>query len=90
MQLYKQYVKGHWQTLNNLPYQSQSIVVELNLTRSDKEPAQRLSEVRNGFEESLSCLNFTSKLWSLFKLLISRALNEVISLQIQDKTCLMD
>ena len=38
--LYKQHVKGQWQTLNNVPYQSKSIVVELNLTSSDKEPAQ--------------------------------------------------
>ncbi|MBA6232496.1 transposase [Colwellia sp. MB3u-64] len=39
-ELYKQHVKGHWQTLNNVPYQSKSVVVELNLTSSDKEPAQ--------------------------------------------------
>jgi len=39
-ELYKQHVKGQWQTLNNVPYQSKSIVVELNLTSSDKEPAQ--------------------------------------------------
>ena len=38
--LYKQHVKGQWQTLNNVPYQSKSIVVELNLASSDKEPAQ--------------------------------------------------
>ncbi len=38
--LYKQHVKGCWQTLNNAPYQSKSIVVELNLTSSDKAPAQ--------------------------------------------------
>jgi hypothetical protein len=39
-ELYKQHVKGDWQTLNNVPYQSKSVVVELNLTSSDKEPAQ--------------------------------------------------
>jgi len=39
-ELYKQHVKGQWQTLNNVPYQSKSIVVELNFTSSDKEPAQ--------------------------------------------------
>ena len=39
-ELYKQHVKGHWQSLKNVPYQSKSIVVELNLTRSDKKPAQ--------------------------------------------------
>jgi hypothetical protein len=39
-ELYKQHVKGHWQTLNNVPYQSKSVVVDLNLTSSDKEPAQ--------------------------------------------------
>ena len=38
--LYKRHVKGHWQALNNVPYQSKSIVVELNLTSSDKAPAQ--------------------------------------------------
>ena len=39
-ELYKQHVKGHWQAINNAPYQSKSIVVELNLTSSSKEPAQ--------------------------------------------------
>jgi hypothetical protein len=38
--LYKQQAKGHWQTLNHTPYQSKSIVVELNLASSAKEPAQ--------------------------------------------------
>ena len=33
--LYKQHIKGHWQTLNHVPYQSKSIVVELNLTSSN-------------------------------------------------------
>jgi len=180
--LYKEHVKGCWQTINNVPYQSKSIVVELNLTSSDKEPAQwvkvkllfvrsvneakqqaskhdwalflttdsqlddekilevyalrwgievyfkeakqklgflkeqsrhysayiasihlnglrfclllfakqeegnaKLSEVRNGFEESLSCLNFASKLWGLFKALIAGALNEMTSLTNVDK-----
>jgi len=41
-ELYKQHVKGHWQTLNHTPYQSRSIVVELNLASSAKEPAQWL------------------------------------------------
>ncbi len=39
-ELFKQHIKGRWQTLHNLAYQSKSIVVELNLTSSDKEPAQ--------------------------------------------------
>ena len=39
-ELYKQHVKGRWQTLNHAPYQSKSIVVELNLASSAKEPAQ--------------------------------------------------
>ena len=39
-ELYKKHVKGQWQTLNNVPYQSKSIVVELNLASSDKELAQ--------------------------------------------------
>jgi hypothetical protein len=186
-ELYKQSVKGHWKALNNLPYQSKSIVVELNLTSSVKEPAQwvkvkllfvrsvneekqqagksdwalflttdsqlnddkilevyalrwgievyfkeaklklgflkeqsrhysayiasihltslrfclllfakheegaaRVSDIRNDFEESLSCLNFASKLWGLFKALIARALNEVGSLQDQNKADLME
>jgi len=180
--LYKQHIKGHWQTLNHVPYQSKSIVVELNLTSSNKEPAQwvkvkllfvrsvneakqqaskhdwalflttdsqledekilevyalrwgievyfkeakqklgflkeqsghysayiasihltglrfclllfakqekgaaRLSEVRNNFEKSLSCLNFASKLWGLFKALIASALNEMASLTKAEK-----
>ncbi|MCG6202939.1 transposase [Psychromonas antarctica] len=180
--LYKAHVKGCWQTLNHVPYQSKSIVVELNLASSDKETAQwvkvkllfvrsvneekqqaskhdwalflttdseledekilevyalrwgievyfkeakqklgflkeqsrhysayiasihltglrfclllfakqeqgsaRLSEVRNGFEESLSCLNFASKLWGLFKVLIAGALNEMVSLTTVEK-----
>ncbi|TWX65750.1 transposase [Colwellia sp. C1TZA3] len=180
--LYKAHVKGCWQTVNHVPYQSKSIVVELNLTSSDKEPAQwvkvkllfvrsvnekkqqaskhdwalflttdsqlddekilevyalrwgievyfkeakqklgflkeqsrhysayiasihltglrfclllfakqeegstRLSDVRNDFEESLSCLNFASKLWGLFKALIAGALNEMASLTTVEK-----
>jgi hypothetical protein len=39
--LYKHHVKGHWQTLNNVPYQNKSIVVELNLTSSDKASLNR-------------------------------------------------
>ena len=38
--LYKEHIKGCWQTLNHVPYQSKSIVVELNFASSDKEPAQ--------------------------------------------------
>jgi hypothetical protein len=38
--LYKYHLKDHWQALNNVPYQSKSIVVELNLTSLDKAPAQ--------------------------------------------------
>ena len=180
--LYKEHIKGQWQTLNKVPYQSKSIVVELNLTSSDKEPAQwvkvkllfvrsvneekqqaskhdwalflttdsqledekilevyalrwgievyfkeakqklgflkeqsrhysayiasihltglrfclllfakqeegaaGLSDVRNNVEESLSSLNFASKLWGLFKALISGALNEMASLTTVEK-----
>ena len=182
-ELYKQHVKGHWQTLNHTPYQSKSIAVELNLASSDKEPAQwvkvkllfvrsvnetkqqaskhdwalflttdsqledkkilevyalrwgievyfkeakqklgflkeqsrhysayiasihltglrfclllfakqeegsaRFSEMRNDFEESLSCLNFASKLWGLFKALIAGALNEMAGLTNVEKS----
>ena len=186
-ELYKQHVKGQWQTLNNVPYMSKSIRVELNLTSSDKEPAQwvkvkllfvrsvneekqqaskhdwalflttdsqlndekmlevyalrwgievyfkeakqklgflkeqsrhysayiasihltglrfclllfakqeegaaRLCELRNDFEESLSCLNFASKLWGLFKALIAGALNEVVNLSQDDRFNVME
>jgi hypothetical protein len=186
-ELFKLHVKGHWQTLHNLPYQSKSIVVELNLISSDKEPAQwvkvkllfvrsvneakqqaskhdwalflttdsqlidekilevyalrwgievyfkeakqklgflkeqsrhysayiasihltglrfclllfakqeegaaRLSEVRNDFEESLTCLNFASKLWGSFKALIAGALHNVVNLTAQDKSNVME
>ena len=47
--------------------------------------AARLSEVRNDFEERLSCLNFASKLWGLFKALIAGALNEMASLTKAEK-----
>ena len=50
-----------------------------------EEGAARLSEVRNDFEESLSCLNFASKLWGLFKALIAGALNEMASLTKAEK-----
>ena len=186
-ELYKQHVKGCWQTMNNVPYMSKSIVVELNLTSSDKEPAQwvkvkllfvrsinenkqqaskhdwalflttdsqlddekilavyalrwgievyfkeakqklgflkeqsrhysayiasihltglrfclllsakheegaaRLSEVRNDFEESLSCLNFASKLWGLFKALMTLAVNEMVNLTSVDKSDVLE
>ena len=46
----------------------------------------RLSDVRNDFEESLSCLNFASKLWGLFKALIAGALNEMTTLTDVDKS----
>ena len=39
-QLYKQQVKGKWQSLSKVPYQSKSIVVELNLAATQKEPDQ--------------------------------------------------
>jgi hypothetical protein len=42
--------------------------------------AARLSEVRNDFEESLSCLNFAGKLWVLFKALIAGALTQMACL----------
>lgn len=41
-ELYKQRDKGRLHTVNNIHYQSKSIVVELNLTRLDKEPAQQV------------------------------------------------
>ena len=42
--------------------------------------AARLSGVRNDFEESLSCLNFASKLWGLFKALIAGASDDMANL----------
>ena len=66
-QLYKQFVKGRWKTLNNLPYQSKSIVVELNLAGSDKEPAQwvkvKLLFVRSVNEEKQQASKHD---WALF------------------------
>ena len=62
----------------------------LLLFAKQEDGAARLSEVRNDFEESLSCLNFASKLWGLFKALIARALSEVSSLQEQDKAPLIE
>ena len=60
------------------------------LFAKQEEGACKLSEVRNGFEESLSCLNFASKLWGLFKSLIAVALNTVDSLQSEDKLDVME
>jgi hypothetical protein len=51
--------------------------------------AQRLSDVRNEMEESMCSLNFASKLWGLFKALISGALSEMIELSSEDKTNVM-
>ena len=55
------------------------------LFAKQEEGSARLSEVRNDFEESLSCLNFASKLWGLFKALIAGALNEMASLTRTEK-----
>lgn len=186
-ELYKQHVKGKWQSLHNVPYQSKSIVVELNLTSSNKEPAQwvkvkllfvrsvneakqqaskhdwalflttdsqlddekilevyalrwgievyfkeakqklgflkeqsrhysayiasihltglrfclllfakqeeglsKLSEARNEFEESLTTLNFASKLWGLFKALIAGALSEMNKLTAMERSDVLE
>lgn len=42
-------------------------------------------DARN-FEESLSCLNFASKLWGLFKALMTLAVNEMVNLTSVDKS----
>ena len=42
--------------------------------------------MRNDFEESLSYLNFASKLWGLFKALIAGALNEMAGLTNVEKS----
>ena len=55
-----------------------------------KKGAARLSEVRNDFEESLSCLNFASKLWGLFKALIAVALNEMVNLTSIEKSGVLE
>ncbi|NQY63356.1 MAG: hypothetical protein HRT38_06410 [Alteromonadaceae bacterium] len=60
------------------------------LFAKQEEGANKLSEVRNGFEESLNCLNFASKLWGLFKSLICIALDSVNNLQSQDKINVME
>ncbi len=54
-----------------------------------KEGAARLSKVRSDFEESLSCLNFSSKLWGGFKALIASALHDVANVTAQDKSNVM-
>ncbi|MCP4986226.1 MAG: transposase, partial [Colwellia sp.] len=51
-----------------------------------EERAARLSGVRSDFEESLSCLNFSSKLWGGFKALIASALHDVANVTAQDKS----
>jgi len=51
--------------------------------------AHRLSDVRNEMEENMSSLNFASKLWGLFKALISGALGEIIELSSEDKANVM-
>jgi len=56
------------------------------LFAKQEEGAARLSEVRNDFEESLSCLNFASKLWGIFKALIAGAINEIANLTSIEKT----
>jgi hypothetical protein len=65
--LYKEHIKGCWQTLNYLPYQSKSIVVELNLASSDKEPVQwvkvKLLFVRSVNEEKQQASKHD---WALF------------------------
>jgi cell division protein ZapA (FtsZ GTPase activity inhibitor) len=50
------------------------------LFAKQEEGSARLSDVRNDFEESLSCLNFANKLLGLFKALIVGALNEMANL----------
>ncbi len=39
-ELYKQHIKGQWHNLKNIPYQSKSIIVELNLTTETKKDPQ--------------------------------------------------
>jgi hypothetical protein len=65
--LYKEHVKGCWQTLNQVPYQSKSIAVELNLANSDKESAPwvkvKLLFVRSVNEEKQQA---SKHVWALF------------------------
>jgi hypothetical protein len=58
----------------------------LLLSAKHEEGSARLSEVRNDFEESLSCLNLASKLWKLFKALMTLAVNEMVNLISVDKS----
>ena len=55
------------------------------LLAKQEEGAARLSEVRNDFEESLTCLSFASKLWGLFKALIAGALSQMACLTSTEK-----
>ena len=78
-QLYQQHIKGQWQTLSNVPYQSKSIVVELNLATSDKEPAQwakiKLLFVRSVNEEKQQASKHD---WALFLTTDSQMNDETI------------
>ena len=60
------------------------------LFAKQEEGMARLSEVRNDFEESLSSLNFASKLWGLFKALIAGALSEIANLTSIEKSDIFD
>jgi hypothetical protein len=62
----------------------------LLLSAKHEEGAVRLSEVRNGFEESMSCLNFASKLWGLFKALMTLAVNERVNLTSVEKSDVLE
>jgi hypothetical protein len=51
----------------------------------EKEGSARLGEVRDNFEESLTCLSLASQLWGLFKALIDGALNDMANLTSVEK-----
>jgi hypothetical protein len=62
----------------------------LLLSAKYEKGAARLSEVRNDFEKSLSCLNLASKLWELFKALMTLAVNEMVNLTSVDKSDVLE
>ena len=55
-----------------------------------EEELSKLSEARNEFEESLTSLNFASKLWGLFKALIAGALSEMNKLTTTEKSDVLE
>ena len=67
-QLHQKVIRKHWKTCTNTPYQTVSVNVELNLAKSDKEPAHwvnvQLLYVRGAAKEEKPTVG--KKDWALF------------------------